>query len=560
MRKPRSNSLWKRRSALKALGALPIVILSAPVTGVLAEAASAPLFATDARPQPQTALPLPPLAVIALSRMAYGTRPGSFDFSTFNGFPGVTAEEKLTGFVDWQLAPQSIDDSECNNRVTAANLPTLTKSLTQLWNDHHKIINADRTQPVRDVRAAAFLRATYSRRQLYEVLVNFWHNHFNIYAWDYAYASATWAHYDRDAIRANALGNFRQMLGAVATSPAMLFYLDNYVNKAGGPNENWAREVFELHTLGAENYLGVAEQNTVPGYPSAPVGYVDADVYEATRCFTGWRVNDQPNPPTNNTGEFFYDDSWHDRFQKTVLGHFIAANGANMTDGQTVLDLLAYHPGTARFICRKLCRHFIADDPPQAVVDAAAAEFIAAATAPDQIKRVLRVILLSEAFRGTWAEKLRRPFEVTVAMLRATRAEFNQSNAFFWTYDAMSQALYSNHAPNGYADVKEAWTNSTSMLKRWQMALSLTEGTIDNITINLGAQMSSTITTANGITDYWIERIYGRPMFSNAQRARVIDFMRGPYAANTVLSSTYIAEHLQRMVALLLIAADFQYR
>lgn len=553
-----SKSQLDRRSALKKLGEASLAVFGAPLTDVLAKSTLPSASVRNAHPQLD--LPLPPLSVIALSRLAYGARPGSFDFATFNSFSGSTDLEKLTRYVDWQLAPQSIDDTECNNRIAAANLPTLTKSLTQLWNDHRKISNADRTQPAREVRSATFIRAIYSRRQLFEVLVNFWHNHFNIYAWDYAYASATWAHYDRDVIRAGALGNFRQLLGGVATSPAMLFYLDNYISNAGGPNENWAREVFELHTLGAENYLGVGEQNTVPGYPDAPIGYVDADVYEATRCFTGWRVNDGQYPLTTNTGEFLYYDAWHDRFQKTVLGRFIPANGAPMSDGRTVLDLLATHPGTARFISRKLCRHFIADNPPQEVVDAAAAEFLAHTASSDQLKRVLRVILLSDAFRNTWGEKIRRPFEVTVSMLRATNAEFSPSNDFYWNYASMNQALYDHRPPDGYADVKEAWTNSTSMLKRWQMALSITEGYLDDTTINLLAQMPAGYNTADSITDYWINRILGRPMFSNAQRERIVDFMRGPYAANSVLNSTYISERLQRMVALLLIAADFQYR
>ncbi len=319
----------------------------------------------------------PPLAVIALNRTAFGPRPGSLDVNTFNAMPGATSADKLVNFVEWQLNPLAIADDDCNARLAAADLPTLNKSLTQLWADHRLAQNADRTQPARDVAAATFIRAAYSQRQLLEVLVDFWHNHFNVYAWDYAYASATWAHYDRAVIRANALGNFRQMLEAVATSPAMLFYLDNYINTSGGPNENWARELFELHGLGAENYLGVAEQNTVPGYPDAPAGFVDADVYEATRCFTGWRVNDGQWPLTTNTGEFLYSDTWHDRFQKTVLGRFMAANRGPMADGREVLDLLATHPGTARFICRKLCRRLISDNPPQSIVDAAASQFSA---------------------------------------------------------------------------------------------------------------------------------------------------------------------------------------
>jgi len=310
----------------------------------------------------------------------------------------------------------------------------------------------------------------------------------------------------------------------------------------------------------AENYLGVGDQNKVPGYPAAPSGYVDDDVYEATRCFTGWRVNDGQWPLTTSTGEFLYYDTWHDRFQKTVLGRYMSENRGPMTDGREVLDLLAAHPGTGRFISRKLCRRFIGDAFPQSVVDAAAAEFTANKDAPDQIKRVLRVILLSDAFKNTWGEKLKRPFEVTVSILRALNANFTLTDEFFWNYDSMGQQLFEHRSPNGYPDLKEAWTNTSSMLKRWQMAVSITEGWIDGTTVDINSQMPSGIRTANAIADYWISRILGRPMSSAGQRGRLVDFMRGPYSADFGLSPTYIAERLPRMVALLLMAPDFQYR
>src|SRR5262249_35482846 len=150
----------------------------------------------------------------------------------------------------------------------------------------------DVTQPLRDVRDAAFIRAVYSQRQLNEVLADFWHNHFSVYAWDYSFASSTWASYDRDVIRGHMLGNFRQMLEAVATSPAMLYYLNNYVNQVAGTNENYGRELFELHTMGTENYAGVVDPFSVPKIGGTATQYCDNDVYETARCFTGWRVND----------------------------------------------------------------------------------------------------------------------------------------------------------------------------------------------------------------------------------------------------------------------------
>ena len=131
--------------------------------------------------------------------------------------------------------------------------------------------------------------------------------------------------------------------------------------------------------------------------------------------------------------------------------------------------------------------------------------------APDQIKRVLRVILLSDAFKNTWGEKLKRPFEATVSILRALNANFTLTDEFFWNYDSMGQPLFEHRSPNGYPDLKEAWTNTSSMLKRWQMAISITEGWIDGTTVDINSQMPAGIRTANAIADYWISRILGHP-------------------------------------------------
>lgn len=506
------------------------------------------------------AVPRPPLAVIALNRMAYGPKPGAYDYGSFNAIPGASEDEKLAGLVESQLDRLAINDTTCDTLVGSANLSSLNQSLSEQWSNYYVAANADRIKPVKDVQTATFLRAVYSQRQLFEVIVAFWHNHFNINAYDYAYASATWASYDRDVIRNHAFGNFRQMLEAVATHPAMLFYLDNYINQAGGPNENWARELFELHTMGAENYLGVGRQADVPGYPSAPVGYVDDDVLEATRCFTGWRVNDgRSNAPANN-GSFLYYDVWHDRFQKTVLGRSMPASRGPQVDGREVLDLVANHPGTARFISRKLCRRLIGDNPPQAVVDAAASAFSANLNASDQIQRVLRVILLSDAFKTTWGEKIKTPFEAAVSMLRAVNANFSPSSSFVWRYDNMNQPLFRYRTPEGYKDVIQAWSHTTSMLNRWQLAFSMVEGSITDVSVDILGQTPSDRTNSNALVDFWVERILGRPLSSDSQRGRLVDFMRGPYSPSFNMPVTYIQERLPRMVELLLSAPDFQYR
>jgi uncharacterized protein (DUF1800 family) len=241
------------------------------------------------------------------------------------------------------------------------------------------------------------------------MLADFWHNHFNVRGWDGDIAPI-FVHYDRDVIRKNLLGNFRTMLEDVAKSTAMLYFLDNRSNTGARPNENYARELFELHTMGAENYKGEFPQEQVPVSNGWPVAYVDADVYGATTCFTGWTTVD---------GLFQIDPNDHFPNQKVVFGRVIPANQTAEKDGRDVLDMLAQHPGTGRYVCRKLCRRFISDNPPERIVNEAAALFTAKWQAPDQLKQVVRLILLSPEFRSSWGQKIKRPFEVAVSALRS---------------------------------------------------------------------------------------------------------------------------------------------
>ena len=500
---------------------------------------------------------LPPLSVIVYNRLAFGPRPGNL--AAFNALAG-NDDARLTSWVDTQLNPNAINDSACDNLIAAANLPSLNKSLTQLWADHYTG-NQSRTQPISDVRTATFLRAVHSNRQLKEVLVDFWHNHFSVYAWDYGYASATWVHYDRDVIRANALGNFRTMLGSVARSPAMLYYLDNYINQVAGFNENFARECHELHTLGAENYMGVVNPLTVPQEGGIAIGYCDNDVYEAARCFTGWRVNNGYWGAPANDGSFYYQDGWHDKANKLYMGQYYVANQAPMVDGEDVLDLLANHPGTARFIARKLCRRLISDDPPQSIVDAAAAEFSANTAAGDQIKKVVRAIILSDEFKETWGQKVKRPFEAAAGILRATNTPFtNPNNSYWYYYESAGQPLFSRRSPDGYPDLKSVWANTTALMQRWRFANVLVQGYLGNVTVNLLSQMPGGINTPNGIVDFWIDRLLGRPMDPAANRQAVFDFMAQGRGGDSVLPAEQITDRLPHMVALILMAPDFQWR
>ncbi len=519
--------------------------------------------------------PAPALGVIALNRLAWGPRPGDpvTSLEAFN-LLGADDTARLTAFVDQQLAPAAIPDPDCDARLAAAaaNLPSLGKTLSQQWADYYVASGGDRTRPVRDVRNASLIRALYSRRQLQEVLVEFWHNHFSIYAWETGFGSATWASYDRDVIRPHVLGNFRQLLGVVAKSPAMLYYLDNYINQDGDPNENYAREVIELHTLGAENYLGVGDQAAVPGFPAAPVGYVDDDVYEATRCFTGWRINNGSTGTLANNGTFQFYSNWHDRFQKRVLGQYFPEN-RGIEDGEEALDLLAAHPGAARFICRKLCRRLVGDAPPQTLVDAAAAVFTAKAADADQLAAVVRTIVLSPEFTSTWAAKVKRPVEAILSGLRAVNAEFTPDaggNTALWgAYDAMGQPMFGRRSPDGYPDTKEDWLHTTSFLYRWRLINNLLEGAVSGVAVSL-AGMPADRNTPTLIVDYWINRVLGRPMDDPAHRDELITLMRGwatptptvtpVYGPDQVMTTTDINNRLRRMVALLLMAPEFQWR
>jgi len=504
----------------------------------------------------------PTAAVIALNRMGFGPRPG--DIGAFLAL-GADPQERMQAYVDQQLNPASIDDSACDARIVAAGFTTLGKSQAQLWQDHVEadVSWSERMRPFFEIERMAFLRAVHSKRQLAEVLADFWHNHFNVYGYEY-WIGPLWTYWDRDVIRGNSLGNFRQMLEAVAAAPCMLYYLDNYTNSSAGPNENWARELIELHTLGAENYLGVMRQVDVPlDGLGRPVGYVDDDVFEATRCFTGWTFD-------FDTGLFSYRADWHDHFQKTVLGAFMAPNQAQLADGRDVLDAVAFHPGTARHIAGKLCRRFISDDPPQNVVDAAAAVFESAQNDSDQLAQVVRTILLSDEFLTTWGEKIKRPFEIAVSAMRSAGAAFsfalaeNETDSFLWRYDQAGQPLFSWRAPNGYSDVREDWQSTTPRVHLWRVCNWLVdvENDFDKHLLDVVEKTPATARSANDLADYWINRVLGRSMPA-ADRFEIVDFMAQGFNPNLDLpvdSDWDTQERLRAMVGLIFMTPSFLWR
>ncbi len=516
-----------------------------------------------------TELVRPPLEAIALNRLAFGPRPG--DLEAFRQLPGESDADRLRVWVDQQLNPFTIDDSACSARLANSAFVTLDKSLPQLWADH--VVNPPAQRgyewtnlPLNETIEATILRAAFSQRQLLEVLVDFWHNHFNVFR-DTDGVPPVFVHYDRDVIRANALGNFRKMLEDVGTSPAMLFYLDNNSNQVAGPNENYARELFELHTLGAASYFGVQDPRTIAGFDEhASLGYVDNDVYEAARAFTGWRVDSgyEGEEGLRNSGTFLYFKPWHDRFNKTILGHYLPHDQGEMQDGRDVFDILATHPGTATHIATKLARRLIGDRPPADVIVAAANVFLAEAAAPDQLAQVVRSIVLSNAFAETWGEKIKRPFEVAVAMLRALNVDFTRlPDNFLNMYEAMGQPLFGHPAPNGYGDMHQNWSGTTSLLYRWKLAAALAENAFDDgklsMRVNLVTQTPPSARSANAATDFWIERILGRPI-APTDRAEIARAMAQADHPDAPLGDETFAARIPQMVELIVMSPEFQWR
>jgi uncharacterized protein (DUF1800 family) len=563
-----------------------------------------------------------PFAVRVLNKAAYGPRPN--DVAAFNAL-GATDEARLNEWLDRQLAPDTISDSACDARISAGGFTTLAMTVPQLWATHVRGSTAAggpaawprRYYPAEEAYCTKLIRAVYSERQLYEVMVDFWHNHFNVQGWEFNIAPV-FMHYDRDVMRGThpvsglryALGNFRAMLEEVGKAPAMLMYLDNKSSRGSGFNENYARELCELHTLGAENYYGTMTAGQIPRYPGGlPMGYSDFFVYEAARCFTGWTMRDDywefPQTPEYDTGEFLYYSAWHDRAGKNFLAtgfdDLIEPDGPAMGDGRYVYDKLASHPGTAQHLCRKLIRRFVADDPPQALVDSAAQVWQAQWQSPNQIALVLRHILTSDAFIESWGLKTKRPWEAVMHAMRATGADFTPQvrpvsgwNSHVELTDRLGETgngPFRWPTPDGYPDHSRKWQSVSPLSQTWRMLSRLTEmrvpGSGDTAFFLRIEQATKTALTAparsaNAIVDFWIGRVFGYPIHPT-RRQQLVDFMRQNATADAALdldtddleagvpqhrgtwsggnrSRHYSIARLRAMVALMLMCPEFYER
>ena len=410
----------------------------------------------------------------ALNRMAFGARPGDVERVRAMG---------LDRYIEQQLHPEKISDNEATSRITA--LTTVRMRSRELAEKFERpAIEARRRAKAQGDEARGprmrnqantvlnelaqqkLLRAIYGERQLQEVLTDFWFNHFNVDARKGPDRFLVTA-YERDVIRPRVLGKFRDLLEADAKSPAMLFYLDNWMsNVRKGLNENYGRELMELHTLGVDG------------------GYTQRDVTEIARAFTGWTI-DKPR----QGGGFRFEPRLHDDGEKMVLGHRIKAGGG-MRDGEQVLDILAEHPSTARFIATKLVRRFVSDAPPPTLIDRAAARF--RQTGGD-LREVMRTILTSPEFlsRDAFDVKVKTPFEFVVSAERALAADVaggpgeNDAMPLVRIMQQLGMPLYQCQPPTGYKDTTDAWVNTGALVARMNVALQLAHNDRD-VALRLG--------------------------------------------------------------------------
>ncbi len=435
----------------------------------------------------------------ALGRAAYGATPTALSEVESQGF---------AAWLDGQLQAHPAADPALQQRLSNARLrikyaagegfaavdemrplSSLDAPISTLWNrvDHKNPMNgAERRRPRDEVIAATVLRAVHAQAQLREVMSGFWHDHFNVDASGSEAIGVALPAYDRDVIRGHCLGNFREMLESVAKSAAMQYYLSNRSSRAGAANENFARELFELHTLGRGAYLNdrYDRWREVPGaLQGRPSGYIDQDVYEAARAFTGWSVEDGSGVDAHRklpqTGQFIYVENWHDGYQKRVLATEFDAFAAAMADGRRVLDLVAAHPATAHFVCDKLCRRFLGDPVPAALRQRLAEVWLAHVETHDQIARVLRVLLLSKEFADPRIRrnKVRRPLQLAAAFARALQIDLHYSEQLSNELTAAGQNLFGWPTPTGLPDLPAPFLTSQAMRHRWSMLLALAENT-----------------------------------------------------------------------------------
>ncbi len=392
-------------------------------------------------PRSDVAYPLPSRHFAALNRLTYGARPEERLFVAENG---------LAAWIEDQLDYEGVGNISAEIRLRPYDAPFLNADELEMW---------ERTDAILQFKQVVLLRRVYSRRQLYEQMVEFWTDHFNISV----AKEQVWLLKgvdDREVIRPNALGNFHDLLVASAQSPAMLVYLDNYANHKDAPNENYARELLELHTLGVDG------------------GYTQQDVMELARCLTGWTMKQHWWPYT-----FTFDETTHDDGTKVVLGETIEPNG--QAEALHIIDRLAHDERTAHFIATKLVRRFICDDPLTDAPDLVTLTANSFHQSKGNIRATLRTLLLDGLvpMADRLPSKFKRPSQFVASALRQTNAETTAPRPLHNVLRNLGQPDFEWPTPDGPPDVTSAWMNN--LLPRWKLALAIARNQIDGVTVDL---------------------------------------------------------------------------
>lgn len=495
-------------------------------------------------------------------------------------------------WVDEQLSPPPGDDPEVAGLIANATLKikypaktnafggwgavnenrpltALTASPQALWDIYKQrnktLPNKEVYRIAEEVVAASWMRSTHSAYQVRELMVDFWHNHFNISIQQTPTVATGTAAYDRDVIRPHVFGNFRDMLEANATSVSMLYYLDNATSKPQIPNENYARELLELHTLGENAYFGQTDPASVTKYASGiAIGFTDEDVVQASRALSGWTVGSGGRlgkfGTLPNTGEFHYEPLLHNTKAGKFMGQDLASLSDDMAQGRAVLDIAAYHDETAIFLCNKICRRIFGDSPPSTVVTAAATTWLANQTQPDQLRRVMETILLSAEI-GQPASKLRLPVEKTVAFLRAVGATVLPHRSMFHLLDNASDQIFTWPGPNGHPDVDGYWLSSSALMTEWNALLTVLKKGMTDISITNESILTDSITE---LVEDWVGRIVGFELPATKMN-QLIDFAMGlngvlTYVGQKSSSANTVESHLRQLVGVIATTDEFAYR
>jgi len=335
----------------------------------------------------------------------------------------------------------------------------------------------ERFRVQQELGAATWIRNTHAQYQLRESMTDFWHNHFNIGKVENQLATTLLPVFDRDVIRPNVFGNFRTLLEATAQSTSMLLYLDNASNNALAPNENYAREIMELHTLGGDAYRGVGGDAPVEkGADGVAIGFTDQDVIEAAKALSGWTIEVGQRLGGTSlpfSGKFIFLQAQHSTAATEVLGIDISGF-EGISQAQKFLDIIAAHPATATFICTKLCRRIFGDNPPEAVVERAATTWLDNTNEPDQIARVLKSIILDgEEIFTEPRTKIRRPYERIIAMARGIGSSVSAATYMTGALDPLNDGLFAWQAPNGRPDNNGYWLATGATLSTWNFLIAV---------------------------------------------------------------------------------------